>query len=193
MIDRVDQEIGRLVADIEAKGELDNTLILFFSDNGACPYDRNNTHMDRPPYEPDTKWTDSTGWAWARNTPFRFYKQNQFEGGIATPAIVHWPAGLKTKPGSIDHSPAHLVDVLPTLAELAGAKIPDTWPGRELTPLAGHFARSPFSPEAKSRTPADPSAVRQGPRPARRRLETRQFPKPAVGTLSHLGRPHRTP
>ncbi len=137
MIDRLDQEIGRLVADIEAKGELDNTMILFFSDNGACPYDRNNVHMDRPPYEPDTKWSDSTGWAWVRNTPFQYYKQNQYEGGISSPAIVHWPAGLKTKPGSVDPSPSHLVDVLPTLADLAGAKIPDTWPGREPTPLAG--------------------------------------------------------
>jgi len=137
LIDRMDREIGRLVADLGQKGELDNTLILFLSDNGACPYDRNNTGMNKRPYEPNTNWTDSTGWAWSRNTPFRFYKQNQFEGGIATPAILHWPAGLKTKPGSIDPTPAHLVDVLPTLADLAGAKIPDSWPGRELTPLAG--------------------------------------------------------
>lgn len=137
LIDRLDREIGRLVTDIEQKGELDNTIILFFSDNGACPYDRNNRHMDSPPYDPQTHWTDSTGWAWARNTPFRFYKQNQFEGGIATPAIIHWPAGLKTKPGAVDQTPAHLVDVLPTLADLAGAKVPDAWPGREPTPLAG--------------------------------------------------------
>ena len=137
MIDRVDQELGRLVADLEQAGELDNTLILFFSDNGACPYDRNSRGTDREPYEPDVTWSDSTGWAWARNTPFRYYKQNQFEGGIATPAIAHWPAGIKRKPGSTVHTPAHLVDVLPTLAELAGATVPDTWPGREPTPLAG--------------------------------------------------------
>jgi arylsulfatase A-like enzyme len=137
MIDRMDREIGRLIADLEQKGELHNTLILFMSDNGACPYDRNNRGVDKPPYDPSTNTTDSTGWAWVRNTPFRLYKQNQFEGGIATPAIMHWPAGLKTQPGAIDHTPAHLVDVLPTLADLAGAKIPDTWPGREPTPLAG--------------------------------------------------------
>ncbi len=137
MIDRVDQELGRLLADVEAKGELDNTLVLFFSDNGACPYDRRSIGMDREPYEPDTRWSDSTGWAWARNTPFRYYKQNQFEGGITTPAIAHWPAGLKTAPGSLIHSPAHLVDVLPTLADIAGAKVPEAWPERDLTPLAG--------------------------------------------------------
>jgi arylsulfatase len=137
MIDRVDQELGRLVANLEKAGELDNTLILFFSDNGACPYDRNSSHMARPPYEPGVRWSDSTGWAWVRNSPFRYYKQNQFEGGIATPAIAHWPAGIKRVPGSTVHSPAHLVDVLPTLAELAGATVPDTFPGREPTPLAG--------------------------------------------------------
>jgi len=137
MIDRVDQEIGRVVKDLEANGELDNTIILFFSDNGACPYDRKNIRPNLDPWDSRTRWTDSTGWAWARNTPFRFYKQNQFEGGASTPAIVHWPAGLKTKPGAIVDTPAHLVDVLPTLAEIAGAEIPTSWPGREPTPLAG--------------------------------------------------------
>jgi arylsulfatase len=92
---------------------------------------------DREPYDPESNWSDSTGWAWARNTPFRYYKQNQFEGGIATPAIVHWPAGLKTKPGALVNFPAHLVDVLPTLADLCGATVPTNWPGRELTPFAG--------------------------------------------------------
>jgi arylsulfatase len=137
MIDRVDRELGRLVADLEAAGELDNTLIMFFSDNGACPYDRQNHLWQENPYNPKTRWTDSTGWAWARNAPYRFYKQNQFEGGIATPAIFHWPAGLKPEPGSLDRTPAHLVDVLPTIAEIAGAEIPFTFPGREPTPLAG--------------------------------------------------------
>ncbi len=137
LIDRMDREIGRLIADLEAKGELDHTLILFLSDNGACPYDRRNLGKDLEPYDPAAKWTDSTGWAWVRNSPFSYYKQNQFEGGIATPAIVHWPQGLKTAKGAVVHDPAHLVDVLPTLAEIAGAKRPDSWPQRELRPLAG--------------------------------------------------------
>ncbi len=137
LIDRVDQETGRLIADLETAGELDNTLIVFLSDNGACPYDRSNAGQDKEPYLASTKWSDSTGWAWARNTPFRYYKQNQYEGGISSPAIFHWPAGLKTKPGSVTSTPAHLVDLLPTIAEIAGAKIPATFPGREPTPLAG--------------------------------------------------------
>lgn len=137
MIDRVDRELGRLVADLEAAGELDNTLIMFFSDNGACPYDRQNTKWQDVPYNPDTRWTDSTGWAWARNAPYRFYKQNQFEGGVATPAVFHWPAGLKTEPGAFDHTPTHLVDLFPTIAEITGAEIPESFPERDLTPLAG--------------------------------------------------------
>ncbi|MCB1121224.1 MAG: arylsulfatase [Verrucomicrobiae bacterium] len=137
LIDRVDQELGRLLTNLEKEGELDNTLILFVSDNGACPYDRKSPNIDGNPYDPDTTWSDSTGWAWARNSPFRYYKQNQFEGGISTPAIVHWPKGLKAKKGSITHQPAHLIDVLPTLADLTGATLPSSWPGRELEPVSG--------------------------------------------------------
>lgn len=136
LIDRLDQEIGRLVDDVRKAGELDNTLILFFSDNGACPFARTIAEPGEP-YEPDTNWGCDTGWAWMRNSPFRYYKQDQFEGGVATPGIVYWPAGLKTKPGSIDPTPAHLVDVLPTLLDVAGAKAPTSWPDRELTPMSG--------------------------------------------------------
>jgi len=84
MIDRVDQELGRLFADLEHSGEMDNTVILFVSDNGACPYDRRSNNMDGNPYDRDTTWGDSTDWSWARNSPFRYYKQNQFEGGKKT-------------------------------------------------------------------------------------------------------------
>jgi len=137
MIDRVAQEMGRLIGDLEKSGEMQNTVILFVSDNGACPYDRGQPQPDALPYDGKTSWDDSTGWAWARNSPFRYYKQNQFEGGISSPAILHWPAGLKQKPSSLIDSPTHLVDVLPTFAELAGAKVPTTYPDREPTPLAG--------------------------------------------------------
>lgn len=153
LIDRVDQELGRLIADLEKANDLSNTLIVFVSDNGACPYDRSNTNIDKEPFSPDTKWTDSTGWAWARNAPFRYYKQNQFEGGIASPAILHWPAGLKTKAGSINNNPAHLVDLLPTFAAVAGASLPNTFPGRELTPLAGISLAPILAGEAMTNRP----------------------------------------
>ena len=137
MIDRVDLEVGRLVDDLKAHNEFDNTLILFVSDNGACPYDRKRPLLDVEPTNGDVSLADSTGWAWARNTPFRYYKQNQFEGGISTPAIVHWPTGLRTKPGSINHQPAHLIDVLPTLVDVTESKLPLEWPDRELRPVSG--------------------------------------------------------
>ena len=137
MIDRLDQEVGRLIADLKKNGEFENTMILFVSDNGACPYDRGKPAVNVEPTDARTSLPDSTGWAWARNAPFRFYKQNQFEGGIGTPGIVHWPAGLKTKPGSVNDTPVHLIDVMPTLADLAGAAIPVKYPERELRPVSG--------------------------------------------------------
>jgi arylsulfatase A-like enzyme len=137
MIHCVDREVGRLVNDLRSHNELDNTLILFVSDNGACPYDRRRPLLDVEPTDGETALGDSTGWAWARNSPFRYYKQNQFEGGIATPAIVHWPTGLKTTAGAIIRTPAHLIDVLPTLAEICQSPIPDQWPGRDVRPVSG--------------------------------------------------------
>ncbi|XZE54302.1 arylsulfatase [Planctomycetaceae bacterium SH139] len=154
MIDRVDQEVGRLVKDLERAGELENTLILFVSDNGACPYDRRSNNLKAEPTSGDVSWSDSTGWAWARNTPFRFYKQNQFEGGICTPAIVHWPAGLKLAPGAIVDSPAHLIDVLPTLAEICEVTIPQQWPGRQLSPLTGISLAPVLAGKAQESRPA---------------------------------------
>jgi len=137
LVDRLDQEVGRLLDDIRAAGELDYTFILFVSDNGANPYHRRTVNPDREPFDPGTAWNLGTGWAWVCNSPFRLYKQNQFEGGIATPAIVHWPSGRRTPPGSVTDVPAHLIDVLPTLADISGAAVPAAWPGRELSPLAG--------------------------------------------------------
>ncbi|QDT08603.1 arylsulfatase [Planctomycetes bacterium K23_9] len=141
MIDRVDQEIGRLVDHLQHTDQLDNTLIWFVSDNGACPYDRTSNQIEAKPTDGSVMWSDSTGWAWARNSPFRYYKQNQFEGGIASPAIVHWPAGLKTPAGSIDRQPAHLIDIMPTLADLTQSNVPTAMNDRELRPVSGQSLR----------------------------------------------------
>ena len=151
MIDRVDQEIGRLVSDLKANGEFDNTMILFVSDNGACPYDRKAPRLDVEPTNGDVSLADSTGWSWARNSPFRYYKQNQFEGGISTPAIVHWPAGLKTASGTIVDEPAHLIDVLPTLSGITGSDVPASWPNRELRPISGVSLNPIFQGQSFSR------------------------------------------
>lgn len=170
IIDRVDQELGRLIANLEKAGEMENTMILFISDNGACPYDRKrgSRKLDDNLYEPNVKWSDSTGWAWMRNSPFRYYKQNQFEGGISTPAILHWPAGLKTKAGSINHDPVHIIDVMPTLADIAAAPIPTSWPGRELSPVSGISLKPIFEGKPTAKRPpihfmfSDDRALRDG-------------------------------
>ena len=185
LIDRIDQELARLVSDLEKAGDLENTLILFLSDNGACPYDRQNIGMDLPPYDPKTRWTDSTGWAWARNSPFRFYKQNQFEGGIATPAILHWPAGLKTPAG------IHQLHTRPSGGRASHhRRTGRSGDPQDLSRPRTHAARRCLPRSGPGRkgsrqTPADPLPVRFGPGAARRRLEAGFLSRRPLGTLSH--------
>ncbi|MEO0477177.1 MAG: arylsulfatase [Planctomycetota bacterium] len=126
MVHRMDLEIGRVLDHLRKQKLFDNTLVLFVSDNGACPFDRTkkNKGIERRPWDAQSYWCYSPGWAHVGNTPFRLYKQNQHEGGITSPAIVHWPAGLKTTPGSITGQPAHLIDVMPTVVELGEATYP---------------------------------------------------------------------
>ena len=136
MVDRLDQSIGRLVAHLKKMKRFDDTLILFCSDNGACPFERTRGREFKP-WDSRSYWTYDRGWAHAGNTPFRWFKQNQHEGGISSPLVVHWPKGLETDAGSITHQPGHLIDIMATLAELGGAKYPSSLEGREITPLQG--------------------------------------------------------
>ena len=136
MVDVVDQNIGRLADFLKAKGIFDDTLILFCSDNGACPFERTRGR-DLKPWDPKSYWTYDASWAHAGNTPFRLYKQNQHEGGISSPLIVHWPRGLKTERGSVTNQPGHLVDIMATCIELAGAGYPEQIANRLIDPLQG--------------------------------------------------------
>ena len=121
MVDRMDQGIGKLVKALKEKNIFDNTILMFCSDNGACPFERTQG-AEKMPWDPESYWTYDTGWAHAGNTPFRWYKQNQHEGGISSPLIVHWPKGIKLEKGSISDRVGHLVDFMPTCLELADAK-----------------------------------------------------------------------
>ncbi|MCA9128195.1 MAG: arylsulfatase [Planctomycetales bacterium] len=136
MVDCLDREIGRLVDHLRKKNAFDNTLFLFVSDNGACPFDRTRGR-ELMPYDPESYWTYDTGWAHVGNTPFRYYKQNNHEGGIASPAIIHWPKGMTAKSGSIDDTPAHLVDIMATCLDVTGADYPESVDGRAIEPLVG--------------------------------------------------------
>ena len=131
MIDRVDQNIGRLMQCLEDEGQRENTLVLLLSDNGACPYQRTKKptlEQQLMPWDPKSYWTYDQRWANACNTPFRAYKRNQHEGGIRTPMVAYWPAGI-AKPGSLTHQPGHIVDMAATFVELSGATYPP--PGSE--------------------------------------------------------------
>ncbi|MCA9082341.1 MAG: sulfatase-like hydrolase/transferase, partial [Planctomycetaceae bacterium] len=136
MVDCVDQNIGRLVTYLKKKGVFENTLILLCSDNGACPFERTRG-QEMSPWDPDSYWCYDVGWAHVGNTPFRWYKQNQHEGGISSPLIAHWPAGMKAEPGSISRQPGHLIDLLATCMDVSSGTFPEEYQGRKFTPVQG--------------------------------------------------------
>ena len=138
-ISRMDKAIGTLTADLKAKGELDNTLILFMSDNGGNAESGPDGRTGRAPWGgPTSNIFVGLNWATLQNTPFRYFKHFTEEGGIATPLIAYWPKGIDPKlHGSIVREPGHLVDVMPTLTELTGAKYPTRFEGHDIRPMSG--------------------------------------------------------
>ncbi|MBI5770060.1 MAG: arylsulfatase [Verrucomicrobia bacterium] len=139
MVDRMDQEIGRVIAQLKAMGAFENTLILFASDNGASAemMVRGDGHDQSAPMgSAKTFLCLGPGWSSASNTPFRRHKTWVHEGGISTPLIAHWPAGIKAR-GELRRTPTHLVDVVPTLLELTGATKPATIKGHAVPPAPG--------------------------------------------------------
>jgi len=137
MVDVLDQNIGRLVAHLKKKGIYDNTLIMFCSDNGACPFDRTRG-KELKPWDPKSYWCYDVGWASLGNTPFRLYKQNQHEGGISSPMIVRGPKSLlKTRPNSFTRQPSHLIDFMATCIEVSEVSYPKTIGDRTIDPLQG--------------------------------------------------------
>ncbi|MGB3587352.1 MAG: arylsulfatase, partial [Tunicatimonas sp.] len=134
MIDRLDQQIGRLLNHLDSLEIADNTLIVFLSDNGGCPFDANHSPI-LPPGPEESARTYDTEWAQASNTPFRKYKQWIHEGGIATPMIIRWPG--KIQPDSKSEQPGQLVDIMPTFLAAARADYPDQYPSRTVLPMEG--------------------------------------------------------
>lgn len=154
-IDRMDQGIGRIINALERTGRLDNTLILFLSDNGGCDeiiqgtetrhgyFARGGTTPEVFPGAPDTYASYGYGWANASNTPFRRYKKWIHEGGAATPLVAHWPRGI-TERGGLRHQVGHIIDVMATCVDMAGAAYPDQYNGHEITPMEGVSLLSAF-------------------------------------------------
>jgi len=141
-IDCMDQNIGRLIRALEQLGELDNTLIMFFVDNGACAEedDENECYGGGPTEQLGSKkgyfLTYGRAWANASNTPYRRYKHWVHEGGIATPLIVHWPDRVEGG-GAFRHQPAHLIDLMATCLDVGEAEYPTTYNGHSIKPLEG--------------------------------------------------------
>lgn len=139
MIYRMDLEIGRVIDQIKAMGVLDNTLIIFVSDNGASA----EQIIREGGHEPGSVVGSSKsylgigpGWSSAANTPFRLHKSWNHEGGISTPLIVSWPAGI-TAHGAFRINPGHLIDLVPTILEITGGKMPAKVTDLEVPPLPG--------------------------------------------------------
>jgi arylsulfatase A-like enzyme len=148
-VDRMDQGIGQVVDALSEIGALDNTLILFLSDNGGSSeevmaiqgWSSGATQRGNDPsFMPGGRATFSSyglPWANVSNTPFRLYKHFVHEGGVATPLIAHWPAGIGAATGALSESPGHVVDIMPTLLELAGAEPLERLHGREVRSISG--------------------------------------------------------
>ena len=158
MVDHMDQAVGQIVGALKRTKQFENTLIVYFHDNGACPehlggngWNTANNILakarkegktvavgdkyDVPMGGPLTYGSVGHNWACAQNTPMRRYKMNVHNGGACTPAIMHWPAGLKTRAGSITEQRGHVIDMMATCAELAGAELPEEFNGKTIDPL----------------------------------------------------------
>jgi arylsulfatase A-like enzyme len=164
-VDRMDQNIGKIIQCLTEIGKLDNTLILFLSDNGGCAEElgpsssslsrsRTRTRDGRPvragnndhsimPGPADTYQSYGLPWANASNTPFRRYKHWVHEGGIATPLIAHWPHGISGR-GRFCQQPGHVIDIMATCVDIAGARYPAEYDGRSILSMEGKSLRPVF-------------------------------------------------
>lgn len=139
MIDRLDQNIGRIVNYLTETGEIENSVIIFLADNGGChePIKNRGNYL---PTSAETGTRDSFDsyeypWANVSNTPFRMFKHWVHEGGIATPFIAHYPEQIGG--GQISSEPGHIIDLMPTFIELAGGLYPSEYEGRNIRPPEG--------------------------------------------------------
>ena len=189
-LDCMDQGIGRIIADLKAQGQFENTLILYVQDNGGCaegvgrgvnftargdkpslpPMARDDRQHESTPKQtrdgwpvrqglgvmpggPDTYIAYGRGWAQVSNTPFREYKHWTHEGGLSTPLIAHWPAGVAAaRRGVLETQPGQLVDIMATCLDAAGASYPAEHRGEKIKPLEGASLRPVFAGKSVERT-----------------------------------------
>ncbi|PJJ65032.1 arylsulfatase [Compostimonas suwonensis] len=168
-----DYETGRIIDYLEESGQLDNTIVMFAADNGASgegspdgsvnegkffngiPDDiEQNLSMIDKLGSPDTYNHYPTGWAMAFSTPFRMFKRYSYQGGVADPLVISWPAGITAR-GEVRNQYHHVTDIVPTLLEALGVEFPEVVNGYEQTPLPGvsmayTFDAEPDAPTTKT-------------------------------------------
>ena len=156
MIDSMDQAIGHILKAVADLDQTKNTMVLFLADNGGC--DESGLYgFERK--KGGKLGTDSSFasyglcWANASNTPFQFFKKDNHEGGIASPLIVHWPEGIeKEAHGKLRYEPTHVIDIMATALQLAGAEYPARFRGQEILPLEGRSLLPTFEGKPLDRT-----------------------------------------
>jgi len=154
MIDRMDQGIGKVLNELKATGEYQNTLILFLSDNGgsheAIKNRGNNIRTEGQTGDRDSFDSYEIPWANASNTPFRMFKHWVYEGGISTPFIAWYPREIKS--GQISRQTGHIIDIMPTLLDFAGGVYPSQYGGNDILPEEGINLRPVFKGKAAGRS-----------------------------------------
>jgi arylsulfatase len=160
MVEIMDQQVGRILAQLKAMGAFENTLVLFASDNGASAEIMVRGEGHDPQAAAGSRKTFlclGPGWSSCANTPFRRHKTWVHEGGIATPWLVHWPARISAG-GELRTQPVHVIDVVPTVLQLAGVEPPREHAGRPVPPLQGRSFAAALNDPAALVDPAAPPA-----------------------------------
>ena len=203
---------------LERDGQLDDTLVIFLADNGACAEDipegvtidelvdklmiaRSHTRSGEPvhfgndparmPGPENTYQSYGPAWANLSNTPFRLYKHWIHEGGISTPLIVHWPNGIREQ-GRMRHAPGYLPDIMATILDATGTPYP-RGARRQRDRAARRARRWAALRPRRARPPADVLGARGQRRGAHRAMEARAQISRPVGALRHGSRPHGAP
>lgn len=153
VVSHMDSAVGKLADELKKRGILDNTLIMFMSDNGGnAEGGPNGTFKGNEPGAANSTVFCGESWATLENTPLRRYKHFNHEGGIATPLIVHWPEKIKAA-GELRKQPGHLIDIMATCVAVSGARYPAEFNGKPILPMEGRslvpaFDNKPLEREA---------------------------------------------
>jgi arylsulfatase len=161
-IHRMDIGIGEILKQVELMGAKENTIVMFLSDNGGSgEYDPlgsdfwgNFWEGTAQPGSGDSYHSYGSSWANLSNTPFKYYKKDTYEGGIASPFIVSWPKEIKQK-GSISHHPGHINDIMTTICDVTGSEYPEMYQGNNITQMEGKT----FAPIMRGEKVETPQAI----------------------------------